>query len=420
MKRSIFAIALISTACSMLCIQNVQAEDRSYFFWDLNLSSFITAKGADLAGTGFSYVQPTDRMPRNYAGFEYMRMFGEDSKVRKFFGPFELTTMDLNPHLEIDFHPRAFREDMIGKRGFTVNPDPVFLPKEDPSTRDTVEYNGQSIDFNSDTNTIRMKLVFHDFWFRFKPRGLKRTTFRIGHFDIPYGVNPVIAPRGGQFVMPPEIMDVGLKKDWGIGWKGPIGEYDYELAVTSGMGLGIHNPRWFWGDLPASYLFSARVGAPTYWKFNYGLSGLYGRISTLMGDHQLEDYALKRWRFNLDAFWRYRIHTVLMVQAGAGQTERHPEVVVRRDKDWNTNFAGHIVIDHIPPWFQNLNFKLQLKSILFEIGDKQSDYITALFEIGYSISNALTARLDYTHDFRVPRMVGPEDDRVYLSLNYYQ
>lgn len=350
--------------------------DRSFFFLDINLSGFYSSQGADLSGTGFSHLQPTDRLPRNYVGVEFIHTFGENSRLRRLFGPLELTTIDLNPHIEVDFNQ--------------------------PS--------------NTGDSKIRLKLVIHDFWFRFEPRGLKRTTLRVGHFDIPYGINPILSPRGGMFVMPPEINDIGLKKDWGIVWKGPVGSYDYELALTTGTGLGLHDPNWFDKQYPGSYIVSARVGAPTYWDFQYGLSALYGKIPRLMADNRLDERAIERWRINADFFYKLKAHTVFMSQIGFGQNDL--------DTGRSNTLAAHFLVDYIPPWFQLINFKVQVKTVFSDLDQSNSDHTSALFEVAYSLSTPLMVRLDYVHDFRVPeafKMMGRQaDDRLYLTINFYQ
>jgi len=138
---------------------------------------FYSARGVTLTGSGSGHWQPTDRIPRNYAGGEYIYTTGDEAWLRHMLGPLEFTTMDLNPHLEVDFNP------------------PV---DSQPGDANRVEWDATCIDVNSpnDKHKVRFKLVLHDFWVRFEPAGLERTSLRVGHFDIPYGINPVMAPRG--------------------------------------------------------------------------------------------------------------------------------------------------------------------------------------------------------------------------------
>jgi hypothetical protein len=372
--------------------------NRSFFHWDMNASGFYSSRGATLSGVGSAHWQPTDRIPRNYVGCEYIGTIGETSPLRTWLGPLELTTMDLNPHLEVDFNPPL--------DGHTA----------------TLQGNTTSLDINSDNgnNKVRFKLVLHDFWLRFEPQDMARTTLRVGHFDIPYGINPVMAPRGGVFVMPPEIDDIGLKKDWGIDWKGPLGHYDYELAATTGTGLGLHSPNWFCGSA-ASYLLSARAGAPTYWNFQYGLSGLYGRIPTVMADERFDAHPIERWRINVDAFFKLQEHTMFMSQVGFGQNGAPFDHDPMRRADV---LAAHFLVDHVPPWFQLMDFKVQFKTFYSDLSQSHSDHTLVLFEAAYSLSTPVMIRLDYVHDFTIPKMMEAmgqhADDRVFMTINYYE
>lgn len=376
--------------------------DRSFFHLDLNASGFYSAHGADLSGTTDAHWQPTDRLPRNYVGCEYIHTFGERSAWRSLLGPLQLTTVDLNPHIEVDFNPP------VG-----MNPG-GGLP--------TVDGHATSVDINSDHDRrkVSFKLVLHDFWVRFEPAGWDRTSLRVGHFDIPYGVNPIMAPRGGMFVMPPEVDDLGFKKDWGAVWKGPLGAYDYELAATTGTGLGLHAPYWFDGASRTAYAFSGRAGAPTYWRFQYGLSALYGKIPTVMADERLDDRAPGRWRVSADTFYKLQEHTMFMAQFGFGQNGDNPSSL---EAGSTKVLAAHVLVDHVPRWWQEINVKAQFKTVYTDLDASHSDQTLALFEVAYSITTPLTVRLDYMHDFTVPRameMMGREaDDRFYLTINYY-
>lgn len=398
------SLVLMVLAATIAAPAVVQAEEvggsHGFFHWDMNASGFYSASGANLSGTGTSHWQPTERIPRNYVGCEYIYTTGDAAWLRHVLGPLEFTTMDLNPHLEVDFNPPRDRQ---------------------PSHATSVELNTTSVDVNSrnNENKVRVKLVLHDFWLRFEPLGLARTSLRIGHFDIPYGINPVMAPRGGVFVMPPEIDDIGLKKDWGITWKGPLGHYDYELALTTGTGLGLQAPRL--GDASKrSFLVSGRVGAPTYWHFQYGLSGLYGKLPQVMGDEHFDDHTLARWRINADTFYKLQEHTMFMAQVGYGQ---NAEEFFKPDPQRTNSLATHFLIDHVPPSFPVMDFKAQVKSVFADVNRAHSDHTIALLEAAYSLSDAVMVRLDYVHDINVTStmaMMGmPADDRFYLTVNYY-
>ena len=141
----------------------------------------------------------------------------------------------------------------------------------------------------------RIDFAPQDLWIRFQLAGNDRLTLRIGQIALPYGVNPLMAPRQ-TFILPVEELDLGLKWDWGIGLKGPLGEFDWELAATVGSGETWHTPSSLGGSRPSSHLFTGRIGSPTYQNFQYGLSALIGKLPTLHGPHMVVDFPLSRHR----------------------------------------------------------------------------------------------------------------------------
>ncbi len=191
-------------------------------------------------------------------------------------------------------------------------------------------------------------------------------------------------------------------------------------AITTGSGLGLHSPHWFDESSRASFATSARIGAPTYWNFQYGLSALYGKIPRLMADERTDSRALSRWRLNVDAFYKLQQHTMFMSQVGFGQNADHP---MDPDTGRDNVLAAHVLIDHIPPWWQSLNFKTQFKTVYYDLDGSDSDRTSLLFEVGYSLSTPLMLRLDYVHDFNIPAAMSAmgmqADDRFYLTINYY-
>ncbi len=417
----------------LLCLPNrglaQEGAVRSRFHWDVNTSILFSVEGQDLAGFPYSHVVPTNRAPRNYVGFDWFGSLEPESKLYQFFGSFPLTTWSLNPHIEIDFNPwetltslyyfQAVRNPQGAKQDHRT-----FLPDRGvpgspflPEGADFVDLNEKGLDFNFGDNTIRVKPVIYDAWIRFEPKGLDRAHLRVGHFPIPYGLDPALASRGGEFIAPVENTDLGFKRDWGLAWKAPLGPYEYTLAATTGMGLGIHDPHWFSDDRPASYLFSARIGLPSYMRRNYGLSGLFGKVATFAGDHLLQNWARQRWRVNFNFFQRIHERFYFIFESGFGKNED-----ARGDGDnldeWV--FSGQIRFDYIPSQDSRWKIKWQMQSVLFDLRDSEQDFVNTTLEASYAFSSAWNIRFSYVHDFRMPEMVDIEDQRVYLSLNYYQ
>ncbi len=216
------------------------------------------------------------RPPGNYVGLEYVATFSSTSSVNRVL-PAWLTLTAMN------LHPRILFSRMEKMAGF----DPIkFAPQ--------------------------------DFWLRFNPGGVDRLILRVGQFVIPYGVNPVLAPRQ-RFMVPMEASDLGLKWDWGVDLQGPVGEYDWEIAATIGSGEALHLPELFKGSERSSYLVTARIGSPTYWELQQGISLLYGDLPMLMGPKVVSDVAVSRWRLAYDLFYRAGTYLMLGGQMALGQ-----------------------------------------------------------------------------------------------------
>jgi len=105
-------------------------------------------------------------------------------------------------------------------------------------------------------------------WFR------GRMNFKLGHFDVPFGLEPVVDTHG-SLIQLQSMRNVGFKKDWGLSLYGQLPSFDYEASLTAGSGMELTHAS-------GSYLTSARVGTPTG-NFSIGFSGLYGKVKEPAG-----------------------------------------------------------------------------------------------------------------------------------------
>jgi len=147
-------------------------------------------------------------------------------------------------------------------------------------------------------------------------------------------VNPILAPRQ-RFILPIEATDLGLKWDWGLDLKGPAGEYDWEIALTIGSGETLRKPHLFEGSDRTSYLITGRIGHPTYWNFQQGLSFLFGNLRPSMrappmlftmsmqqmfwDPRALSDIPISRWRIAYDVFYKHGTYLMTGGQLSYGQ-----------------------------------------------------------------------------------------------------
>ncbi len=106
----------------------------------------------------------------------------------------------------------------------------------------------------------------HNAWLEYKP-GLGKA-IRLGHFDPAFGLEPVLDTHG-TLLQTLAHKNIGFKKDWGIGYKGLLGDYDFQLAAQLGSGMGVRRK-------DGSFLLTGRMSTPQSRDTQLGLSFLYG------------------------------------------------------------------------------------------------------------------------------------------------
>ncbi len=135
------------------------------------------------------------------------------------------------------------------------------------------------IEFDGDDAFV---IELHDFYFNLTRWGRGRTNFKIGHFDVPFGLEPQIDTHFTLHQFTP-LHDAGFKKDWGFSLNGAFPEFDYEVSLTQGTGMDLS------GRNLDPYLVAGRIGTPSNENFVLGLSALYGEVIDNHGTHRVDD-----------------------------------------------------------------------------------------------------------------------------------
>ena len=130
---------------------------------------------------------------------------------------------------------------------------------------------------------------------------------RIGHFYVPYGIQPWIDTHG-TLLQSPAMEFSGLDRDWGVAIEGQNDKLEYQIGLTRGSGMD-----YFERDnnfALAGKLSTPRIGQ----RINdwLGISFLVGRIFDPMGVERLRSWdmdekakefngnIIERWRTGID------------------------------------------------------------------------------------------------------------------------
>lgn len=147
-------------------------------------------------------------------------------------------------------------------------------------------------------------IELHDFYFNYTRWGRGRTNIKVGHFDVPFGIEPLVDTHFTLRQYLP-MHDAGFKKDWGASLNGALPNIDYEASVTTGTGKDLTGL----GKDP--YLFAGRIGTPSDQNTVLGVSALYGEVIDDHGAHRVDEGdplgkvrqqqdIVQRWRVGLD------------------------------------------------------------------------------------------------------------------------
>jgi len=351
---------------------------RGFLYLDVVLSMLYTADGRAGVPRGDPSEDPFEMSPRppgNYAGIDYVRTFTPYSAINR-------ALPRWLPVTGVNLHPRIVVDRL---------------------------QNGDGTD--------RLAFAPQDFWVRFSPGGRDRLSLRIGQFVIPYGVNPIMAPRH-RHTLPVEALDLGLKWDWGVGLKGPLGEHDWELAATIGSGEALHSPHLF-SDGPTSFLLTGRFGTPTYWDLQYGASFLYGDLPMTRGPARIDDQPISRWRIGLDAFLKHGTYLMAGGQLTYGQDGLGEDAARMMLTGGETaNVLGYRAwLDWVVPALLDLRLGAQIDSVIRDLSTDYSDDTALTVELTYSLTTSLSVILGHRHEFN--QTMGGKHDSTFLTFVLY-
>jgi len=237
----------------------------------------------------------------------------------------------------------------------------------------------------------------HNAWLEYKLGFGYR--LRAGHFDPSFGLEPTVDTHGT--ILQTIIMkNIGFESDWGIGFKGAVGPYDYEASLQNGSGMKLKRK-------DGNFLLTYRIGNPQERDNLYGLSVMYGKVlrDNEMLDSMAEDVPtmsdmpVKKKRIGLDTQIQFR--SFMFKGELAYGTDDSMDVL--------GSFAQ---LGYTVPSYQALIAELQMQNWLNGFGDDRVDETMIGFCISYRLTSKIALRTAYNYTFS-------KDNQVFFQFYYF-
>lgn len=243
-------------------------------------------------------------------------------------------------------------------------------------------------------------IELHNAWAEYRANDAVKV--KVGHFEPAFGLEQVIDVHS-TILQTLAMDDIGYTRDWGVGLRGVMPQFDYWIALQLGSGMSIRR-------IDSSYAVSARVGTPAGSDFQYGISGLIGNIletegmSTFPKNHLLSNEAVLKERVGFDCQYNWNSF-LLKAEAAYGIND-------------NNNVIGYLTeIDYTPPKSQNWECEAQFKSFINDLGRSGTDNSTLSVGLTYKLSQTVTLRAAFIHD--INQYQQERDTQFVVQFYYY-
>ena len=148
--------------------------------------------------------------------------------------------------------------------------------------------------------------------------GFGRVNVRVGHFELPFGLEQVI-PTNGEVRQVQNSAALGLVNDWGISLNGSLPSVEYEVGFLRGGGNSI--------STDANGYFVGRVATPSERRFWIGLSGFAGELETSAGPQE-------QLRAGIDLGWRLPKGYSILAEFATGENDGDNVDFALAELDW--------------------------------------------------------------------------------------
>ena len=167
------------------------------------------------------------------------------------------------------------------------------------------------------------ELVYRIFNFNYTALARGRFNIRVGHFEIPYGLEHLVNTNGTLRDYT-HGRNIGVKADWGVGVNGEFDAFEYEIGLSRGSG----NAYFSTGN---PYILAGRVGTPRDKNVVAGFSFMQGDVAR-PGTAQK---VLRRKRFGPD-IQVHRGPWSVLAEASYGEDQGNMVVNGLVELDWRS------------------------------------------------------------------------------------
>ncbi len=155
------------------------------------------------------------------------------------------------------------------------------------------------------------EFVYRIFNFNYNLLSRGRMNLKVGHFEIPFGLEHTINTNG-TLLDYTHGKNIGVKADWGVSLNGTLPSAEYEVSLTRGSGNS-------WETENDPYLFAARIGTLPDRNLMFGFSVLSGDVYV----HNSGGRVIERNHVGADMRW-YFLQYGLLAEASIGEDNGQP------------------------------------------------------------------------------------------------
>ena len=236
-------------------------------------------------------------------------------------------------------------------------------------------------------DTTDWEMVLRIFSFNFTGLGRNRPHIRVGHIELPYGLEQLIDTNGTlrQLGLP---RNLGVKADWGVTVNGETRALEYEVGLSRGTGQRISGHG-------GPFVVAGRVGSPRHRRLVVGMSAMHGRIvnpgAVALWRHGFSQpietpstsVSIRRTRVGVDMH-SYAGPFRLMGEVSVGRDYQQAVVNSLVGVDWNN-----------PP--ESLTLYLQATEFMQRYEPGWVDAVSVAVGMKYRPTRGLTVSGEYSH-----------------------